>query len=44
MGDYYNITTRDEFGDIYKALRSDIVEGKNKDPRDIDSTYEQKRI
>ncbi|MGI7584766.1 hypothetical protein ACNF7N_09640 [Campylobacter coli] len=27
-------------GSMYKALRSDIVEGKLKDPRDIDSTYE----
>ncbi|EMD7098132.1 hypothetical protein QHH69_001806, partial [Campylobacter jejuni] len=35
--------SRDEFGDIYKALRSDIVEGKIKDPRDIDSTYESRR-
>ncbi|EAK3273071.1 hypothetical protein DK602_09825 [Campylobacter jejuni] len=34
---------RDESGDIYKALRSDIVEGKLKDPRDIDSTYESRR-
>ncbi len=34
---------RDESGDIYKALRSDIVEGKIKDPRDIDSTYESRR-
>ncbi|TKX33668.1 hypothetical protein [Campylobacter taeniopygiae] len=34
---------RDEFGDIYKALRSDVVEGKIKDPRDIDSTYESRR-
>ncbi|HDV7369557.1 TPA: hypothetical protein RJ276_000308 [Campylobacter jejuni] len=34
---------RDEFGSIYKALRSDIVEGKIKDPRDIDSTYESRR-
>ncbi|HFW6689673.1 TPA: hypothetical protein ACICII_001900, partial [Campylobacter jejuni] len=33
----------DEFGDIYKALRSDVVEGKIKDPRDIDSTYESRR-
>ncbi|PCH21274.1 hypothetical protein BGS40_03920, partial [Campylobacter sp. 107] len=35
--------SEDEFGDIYKALRSDIVEGKIKDPRDIDSTYESRR-
>ncbi|EAL6197611.1 hypothetical protein I9T37_00070 [Campylobacter jejuni] len=34
---------RDEFGSMYKALRSDIVEGKIKDPRDIDSTYESRR-
>ncbi|WP_257929849.1 hypothetical protein UPTC5117_00921 [Campylobacter lari] len=34
---------RDESGDIYKALRSDIVEGKIKDPRDVDSTYESRR-
>ncbi|MCR6583948.1 hypothetical protein CINS5937_07980, partial [Campylobacter insulaenigrae] len=34
---------RDEFGDMYKALRSDIVEGKIKDPRDVDSTYESRR-
>ena len=34
---------RDESGDIYEALRSDIVEGKIKDPRDIDSTYESRR-
>ncbi|HED0424917.1 TPA: hypothetical protein R4M90_000614 [Campylobacter jejuni] len=34
---------RDEFGNMYKALRSDIVEGKIKDPRDIDSTYESRR-
>ncbi|RTH71054.1 hypothetical protein C3I43_09805, partial [Campylobacter jejuni] len=33
----------DEFGDIYKALRSDVVEGKIKDPRDVDSTYESRR-
>ncbi|EAK6249897.1 hypothetical protein CIF42_09195, partial [Campylobacter jejuni] len=38
----YDIAS-DEFGDIYKALRSDIVEGKIKDPRDIDSTYESRR-
>ncbi|EPE3553203.1 hypothetical protein ACSH88_001840, partial [Campylobacter jejuni] len=35
--------SEDEFGDIYEALRSDIVEGKIKDPRDIDSTYESRR-
>lgn len=34
---------RDEFGSMYKALRSDIVEGKIKDPRDVDSTYESRR-
>ncbi|EMX0261509.1 hypothetical protein AAFZ29_001725 [Campylobacter jejuni] len=34
---------RDEFGSMYKALRSDIIEGKIKDPRDIDSTYESRR-
>ncbi|WP_257910656.1 hypothetical protein [Campylobacter lari] len=33
----------DQFGSIYKALRSDIVEGKLKDPRDVDSTYESRR-
>ncbi|QOR00513.1 hypothetical protein [Campylobacter sp. 2014D-0216] len=33
----------DQFGSIYKALRSDIVEGKIKDPRDVDSTYESRR-
>ncbi|MGN5482715.1 hypothetical protein ACLJCL_09465, partial [Campylobacter coli] len=33
----------DAWGKIYKALRSDIVEGKLKDPRDIDSTYESRR-
>ncbi|HEB9329036.1 TPA: hypothetical protein RZK18_001877, partial [Campylobacter coli] len=33
----------DQFGNIYKALRSDVVEGKIKDPRDIDSTYESRR-
>ncbi|ELZ6385548.1 hypothetical protein UXV27_001843 [Campylobacter coli] len=33
----------DAWGKIYKALRSDIVEGKIKDPRDIDSTYESRR-
>ncbi|EPX9000874.1 hypothetical protein ACW50E_001888, partial [Campylobacter coli] len=33
---------RDEFGSMYKALRSDIVEGKIKDPRDIDSTPESR--
>uniref|UniRef100_UPI00092F9D6E hypothetical protein n=1 Tax=Campylobacter jejuni TaxID=197 RepID=UPI00092F9D6E len=38
----YDIAS-DEFGDIYKALRSDVVEGKIKDPRDIDSTYESRR-
>ncbi|EAK9942559.1 hypothetical protein A0Y60_01050 [Campylobacter lari] len=38
----YDIAS-DEFGDIYKALRSDIVEGKIKDPRDVDSTYESRR-
>ncbi|MCW1314318.1 hypothetical protein OLO87_09645 [Campylobacter jejuni] len=38
----YDIAS-DQFGDIYKALRSDIVEGKIKDPRDIDSTYESRR-
>ncbi|EAC1441594.1 hypothetical protein LAT28_001780 [Campylobacter coli] len=35
--------SEDEFGSMYKALRSDIVEGKIKDPRDIDSTYESRR-
>ncbi|MGH2267931.1 hypothetical protein [Campylobacter taeniopygiae] len=35
--------SEDEFGDIYKALRSDVVEGKLKDSRDIDSTYESRR-
>lgn len=35
--------SEDEFGDIYKALRSDVVEGKLKDLRDIDSTYESRR-
>ncbi|HAA2187020.1 TPA_asm: hypothetical protein GD911_09405, partial [Campylobacter jejuni] len=35
--------SEDEFGSMYKALRSDIVEGKLKDPRDIDSTYESRR-
>lgn len=34
---------RDEFGSMYRALRSDVVEGKIKDPRDIDSTYESRR-
>ncbi|EOJ1482262.1 hypothetical protein ACM132_001723 [Campylobacter coli] len=34
--------SEDEFGDIYKALRSDVVEGKIKDPRDIDSTPESR--
>ncbi|MFG5113932.1 hypothetical protein O8I40_08020, partial [Campylobacter lari] len=34
---------RDEFGSMYRALRSDIVEGKIKDPRDVDSTYESRR-
>ncbi|EAJ6153336.1 hypothetical protein CK565_07990 [Campylobacter lari] len=38
----YDIAS-DEFGDIYKALRSDVVEGKIKDPRDVDSTYESRR-
>ncbi|EOI0385372.1 hypothetical protein ACMF3Z_001706 [Campylobacter jejuni] len=38
----YDIAS-DESGKIYKALRSDIVEGKIKDPRDIDSTYESRR-
>ncbi|MCV3431886.1 hypothetical protein L8W59_08055 [Campylobacter lari] len=33
----------DQFGSIYKALRSDVVEGKLKDPRDVDSTYESRR-
>ncbi|HEC1887049.1 TPA: hypothetical protein R1811_001874, partial [Campylobacter jejuni] len=33
----------DQFGNMYRALRSDIVEGKIKDPRDIDSTYESRR-
>ncbi|XMD69838.1 hypothetical protein UPTC17453_00903 [Campylobacter lari] len=33
----------DQFGSIYKALRSDVVEGKIKDPRDVDSTYESRR-
>nr|WP_257910654.1 hypothetical protein [Campylobacter lari]MCR6527570.1 hypothetical protein [Campylobacter lari] len=33
----------DAWGKIYKALRSDIVEGKIKDPRDVDSTYESRR-
>ncbi|RTJ20974.1 hypothetical protein C3H86_09760 [Campylobacter jejuni] len=37
----YDIAS-DEFGDIYKALRSDVVEGKIKDPRDIDSTPESR--
>lgn len=35
--------SEDEFGSIYKALRSDVVEGKIKDPRDVDSTYESRR-
>ncbi|EHP7837797.1 hypothetical protein KP246_000386 [Campylobacter jejuni] len=38
----YDIAS-DQFGSMYKALRSDIVEGKIKDPRDIDSTYESRR-
>ncbi|WP_410689357.1 hypothetical protein UPTC15744_00916 [Campylobacter lari] len=38
----YDIAS-DESGKIYKALRSDIVEGKIKDPRDVDSTYESRR-
>ncbi|WP_410709050.1 hypothetical protein CLC19175_00875 [Campylobacter lari subsp. concheus] len=38
----YDIAS-DEFGSMYKALRSDIVEGKIKDPRDVDSTYESRR-
>ncbi|EAJ9175434.1 hypothetical protein B5B26_08275 [Campylobacter jejuni] len=35
--------SEDEFGSMYKALRSDIVEGKIKDPRDIDSTSESRK-
>ncbi len=38
----YDIAS-DQFGSMYKALRSDVVEGKIKDPRDIDSTYESRR-
>ncbi|HID0752317.1 TPA: hypothetical protein R1614_001701 [Campylobacter jejuni] len=38
----YDIAS-DQFGSMYRALRSDIVEGKIKDPRDIDSTYESRR-
>ncbi|ECP5912356.1 hypothetical protein FUB23_08970 [Campylobacter jejuni] len=38
----YDIAS-DQFGSMYKALRSDIVKGKIKDPRDIDSTYESRR-
>ncbi|EAK9947027.1 hypothetical protein UPTC15622_00956 [Campylobacter lari] len=38
----YDIAS-DQFGSMYKALRSDIVEGKLKDPRDVDSTYESRR-
>ncbi len=38
----YDIAS-DQFGSMYKALRSDVVEGKIKDPRDIDSTYENRR-
>ncbi|WP_072216622.1 hypothetical protein [Campylobacter coli] len=38
----YDIAS-DQFGSMYKALRSDVVEGKIKDPRDVDSTYESRR-
>ncbi|AJC84496.1 hypothetical protein IMC75_06420 [Campylobacter peloridis] len=38
----YDIAS-DESGSMYRALRSDIVEGKIKDPRDVDSTYESRR-
>ncbi len=33
----------DAWGKIYRALRSDVVEGKIKDPMDVDSTYESRR-